>query len=506
MSAMAPPSSADKSTSAKGTIETNQLAEYQSYLGAIDFQALANAEKRDEICHVNKYIFTMKTQFSPVLFLALAFLLSSCAESIERDSVSGKVSSLENREILTKAIADRLSQGVTRSDVEDYLVYRMNVSLATVKDIIRYDIDEDAYIFIVNLNDGRWFIFSGDYSSVPVIAEGEEELYISDNFSSHLSIWFQTIRDKIVENRNVRSENVSNNQKSWFRAKYLSAIHSASNRSLNIDTNDSYLVLDTLNYLFYPQMTVTSWNQYPPSNNALPKIPLSSDRCKAGCVVIAIAQLLYYTHYHFGFPNDYYSHASCNQYYYEGPNYNFNLSIPSASSWNYLELAPLPSNTDPYLPALVAQIADRSRTTYGLDYPSATQIKYSYGETKLDSIPGTLASFYLANVHNRLFSIDSVVFELANSRPVLCSGLATDTSTYGHTFLIDGYKWTKIKETEYEFDENGQILGTTVTIYDEKEWSINTGDHFSGHHIWVHEGYYYPYDRQISIGWRQNYL
>lgn len=68
MSAMAPPSSADKSTSAKGTIETNQLAEYQSYLGAIDFQALANAEKRDEICHVNKYIFTMKTQFSPVLF------------------------------------------------------------------------------------------------------------------------------------------------------------------------------------------------------------------------------------------------------------------------------------------------------------------------------------------------------------------------------------------------------------------------------------------------------
>lgn len=82
MSAMAPPSSADKSTSAKGTIETNQLAEYQSYLGAIDFQALANAEKRDEICHVNKYIFTMKTQFSPVLFLALAFLISGSMKDI----------------------------------------------------------------------------------------------------------------------------------------------------------------------------------------------------------------------------------------------------------------------------------------------------------------------------------------------------------------------------------------------------------------------------------------
>lgn len=43
---------------------------------------------------------------------------------------------------MTKSIAERLSYGVTRSDVENYLVYRMNIPLNSIKAINRYIISE----------------------------------------------------------------------------------------------------------------------------------------------------------------------------------------------------------------------------------------------------------------------------------------------------------------------------------------------------------------------------
>lgn len=436
--------------------------------------------------------------------MALVFMLASCVEAIEQSVPAKNADYQAKREMLTKSLADDLSQGVTKTDVEDYLAFRMSISLDDVKDITRFDIDETAYVFIVNMNRGGWYIFSGDYSSVPVIARGEGFLNMSNVVSKRGGEWMQTISGRIVENKNLISDEVMNNRAEWTRVKYLSTTHRNSKHKTRNDPYDSYLVYDTLNYVYYPTMTVTSWDQYPPFNNAMPKLRYGSDRCLAGCAVIAIAQLLFYTHGAFGFPSVCYSHASCNQYYDEGPAYNFNLTSPVNYSWYLMYNTYSFLDTDPYVPALCAQIADRSRTTYGVVYPYASLSSNSYGETKLDSIPGTLGSFSLNNVHNRSFSIDSIVNELANNRPVLSSGTMSDTSSFGHSYLIDGYYWLRVKETEYELDDNGAILGEIVNIYDEKKWSVNTGKDDPSHHMWVHEGYYYPANRVISIGWKQS--
>lgn len=39
------------------------------------------------------------------------------------------------------------------------------------------------------------------------------------------------------------------------------------------------------------------------------------------------------------------------------------------------------------------------------------------------------------------------------------------------------------------------------TTYNYFKWFINTGDTFDGYHIQVAEGYYYPYNRGMFIGW-----
>lgn len=93
-----------------------------------------------------------------------------------------------------------LAFGVTQSDVEDYLVYRLNIPLTDVKDITRYGIDTDTYIFIVNLRQGGWYIFSGDYSTTPVIAYSlEDELLFGQELGRHERFWLQSISELISQ-------------------------------------------------------------------------------------------------------------------------------------------------------------------------------------------------------------------------------------------------------------------------------------------------------------------
>lgn len=47
----------------------------------------------------------------------------------------------------------------------------------------------------------------------------------------------------------------------------------------------------------------------------------------------------------------------------------------------------------------------------------------------------------------------------------------------------------------------GNVLSQDETTYNYFKWFINTGDTFDGYHIQVAEGYYYPYNRGMFIGW-----
>ena len=419
--------------------------------------------------------------------MVIASLLVSCMESSELPNPEVQ-SFLERRAILTKAANERLSSGITQEDIENYLALQMDISCTDIKDILRYDIDDDVYVFIVNLKDGGWLLCSGDYSSVPVIATSESGyLDLSGKLSKHTQGWLQTIRNQIISNRESTSETVCSNRNNWIKVK-----RALLSREEDLDTQDVEIVIimDTLHYEFYPALTETSWDQGYPYNQALPKRYDSVFRCVAGCTVVAIAQLLYYTHYAFGLPNDIYEESSCDDYYNEGPPYSFAFSSPSATTWDLM--SPTYNgitNSDPYIPALYALIASRSNTTYTPDY----------GETLETYIPSTLASFLLTGVTSQGFYSPDIRDEVADDRPVLCGGISP--STYeAHSFLIDGYRWEILRETELIYDTEGHLLSQNVFNYNILIWHINTGEHPT-HSMWSNNDYYYTLNRKMFIGW-----
>ena len=276
----------------------------------------------------------MKTLSLVFTTMAAALLFYSCAESIDQSVQSSTESSSSCHNLLTKALNEKLSDGVSRQDVEDYLVYRMNETLDTVKDITRYEIDEVSYIYVVNTKDGRWFIFSGDYSSKPLLVEGEGSMYFEGNLSKHMQNLLKAIGSKIIENRTAYSTETSNNLRIWEATKRRSERERRMLRDNEIDTGDVVVeyIVDTLINSVHPKLTSTSWDPSYPFNEALPMYG-DSLRCTAGCAVVAIAQLLYYTHFAFGYPNDTYDDASCDKFY-NAPDYAYSYGNPSTTCWN----------------------------------------------------------------------------------------------------------------------------------------------------------------------------
>ena len=436
----------------------------------------------------------MKRYLSSIAIVILFFLLVSCSESMEQ-AVTNSRSYLEYRTLLTKAATDVLSAGVTAEDVENYLTCRMNVPTSEIKDISRYEIEDDAAVFVVNLNRGGWFLCSGDYSSVPVIAYSEKGNFnLNGKLSRHMQGWLQTIREQIINNRNSNSEAAQSNRNDWIRAKRASLCRGGEEP----DTNDYEIIVDYewLRDDYYPALTETSWDQAYPFNQAMPKRYNTTLRCIAGCTVVALAQLVYYTHYAFQFPNDIYSSASCDAYYDEGPSYPFVYSGQSTTTWDDMPLTYNPNdfNTNgwSYISALYALAADRLNIAYD---------QYG-GETLPANVPTAMANFSLSGVTNQSFYTPDVRDEIEDDRPVMCAGASSSGTSIGHSFLIDGYQWQIIRETEYIYDLEGHLIEQNETIHDIFQWHINSGDSPS-YCFWTAPQYYYPYNRIMHIGWTQ---
>ena len=445
----------------------------------------------------------MKTHLSYYcLLIATLCLLSSCIEATHEET--DQLSYLANREALTKAATEQLSAGVTQTDVEDYLVYRMNLSLDKVQDIVRYDIDNDVYIYVVNLVAGGWYLFSGDYSSGPVLAWGDDGGIDFSVKSSHVEGWLQSIKSSIVHNREVYSEEVAIHRNAWIKAKRFANQSRPKKRDGDPDTSEtiSVIYIDTLAYSYYSPLTTTYWQPYSPYNAAMPK-ENDSERCLASCAVVAIAQLLYYTHTNFGFPNDTFEQASCDQYYNTPgtPPYNYVFSIPSTTCWNQMELIAFPLDGSK-VAALYALIAKRTGTTFSLDNDG-----YYSGVTSVDSIAGVLNQFMLLNATKQGYSANLVKNEIANERPVLTAGGSDLYETCGHMFLIDGYEYFHGREVETIYDTDGSILDVNIDEWSYFYYHINAGTveslTNSQFHFWTQADSYYPYNRLIYVGWNQ---
>ncbi len=441
------------------------------------------------------YLFTM------VMILAL----SSCAESFVDSEILDSSFDKNTISVQTKSITSE-QEKITLSDVYDYLTYRMKLSVDDIKDSYSYSLGEGAVIHIVNMKDGHWYVFSGRPTTAPILAEGDEDgLYLDGALTDHCVLWLESIKNHIVKSNKSETEEAKINQMIWLHTKRAStAANRESLRDMDDDTTDRVYeyIIDTLANTNI-SLTVTRWDQVQPCNNAVPMIRSSGERCVAGCSVIAMAQLMYYTHYTFGFPNTIYTSATCSSYSDDWPNYNFSLSNATTTSWDLMPqtLSGATINNQ-YLAALCSEIAYVSHTKYGLNTPNATSTGQTYGSTTPGMIKIALLFFGFDGIDYDDYDESTIINEINNDRPVICSGLASVSDSYGHTFIYDGYKHLNVKETEIIYDTLGNILEINYTYYQSFQWSVNTGgDEYLGHHALVDPNTYYAAYRIIFFGW-----
>ena len=446
--------------------------------------------------------------FFLLIAISLTFLFTACDETnYSKDEAAPKHSFQAYHEILTKSAAEQLSGGITRTDVEAFLAYRMKTPQEAIDSITLFEIDEDAFIYVVNLKEGGWFIFSGDYSTTPVLARSETgSLDFGGKQSQYVTGWLQSIRDLIVENRDSESEEVRQNRGVWTMTR-LKALNEKRKQGVRggeePDTTEVEIdyYLDTIFYSYHTPLTETYWHPRAPFNAALPK-STTFNRCYAGSAVVALAQLLFYTHFAFGFPSDTYEQASCDQLYNASgtPPYNYVFTSNSTTCWNQMEASsPVDGSQEAALYALVAKFT-------GTNYVWDSTIVHGVGETHVDSLPGAMNHFLLFNTTKLDYTESRVFNELDNSRPVLTAGGSGSSGTIGHTFLIDGCDWFDGCDREVISDTNGNILEVNYSYWSYHQWHINTGIYNSNptdSHIWAFPGAFYPYNRIVYVGWQQ---
>lgn len=447
------------------------------------------------------YSFTLTIVLMTLFFTACDDMTSS------KDNAVAKHSYLAYHEILTKSATEQLSFGITREDIEDFLAYRLNKPKAAIDSITLFDIDKDASIYVVNLKEGGWYIFSGDYSTTPVLAQSEMgSIDFSGKHTQYEQGWLQAIRDLIVENRNSVAEEVKQNRNVWTMTRLKASNEKRKQQIRSGEEPDTMDVeinyyLDTIYYNYHSPLTATSWHQEGPFNDALPK-ETSTTRCSAGCAVAALAQLLYYTHFAFGFPNDTFEQASCDQFYNTPgtPPYSYTFSLPSTTCWNQMDTVMFPDNGSQEA-ALYALVAKFTGTKY------VWGDSYAVGETSPDSIPGAMNHFLLFNTTMQSYYELGVLNELDNSRPIMTSGVSSPSAPFGHSYLIDGCKWLDACDREVISDTNGNILEVNYYYWSCHQLHVNTGllspTESLYFHMWVYPEAFYAYDRKIYIGWQQ---
>lgn len=246
------------------------------------------------------------------------------------------------------------------------------------------------------------------------------------------------------------------------------------------------VVYDSVHHL-----TTTRWSQGPPFNYACPLKTTGLDRVPAGCGAIAISQLLYYTHYHFGVPDTAPVSASCSD---RIPNYSIEISPQrSVEIWDNMGDASDTAYNKAYI--LVAEVANKLQTEF--TNTSGTSSFYDF--------PDVLQTYGIAGAYTDHLVADTLKRNLLNGLPVLMRGARTaNDGEHGHFFLVDGYiryreeitsvyriVWTPPRPISMD-DDWIEVSYTTPTIeFIKFNWGLGNSayidDSYSPYGTWLAE-------------------
>lgn len=376
----------------------------------------------------------------------------------------------------------------------------------------------DTLYYIAQYVDG-WELYSACKSLNRIILSSEHGVFSASNNNSD---GIKNIIDNYVKyKRNIEKYEISDIHPSWWSSAITERdleegeITELKKDGSRIQVNNSDLppgewvlmemeVLENDKYTS-PKLTKTKWGQKSPWNQCCPMYSYTngkSGHCPAGCVTVALAQYLYYTHYKDNVPL--YSVDSAKKPSIEG--YEYDFSGQSSIVWNKMAVDSTKNGTYE-TSLLLGDVGKKLHSIYSPGVTTATS----------ENVNSLLKATYGLNFSYEPFDYDKIAKSIDNGYPVLGSVVATESSTgssipnVGHYLLIDQHKYSKYSIRYFYVlkrsplppgvvdrwmsdlvDENGNVISWAYT-----NEIINTNNEFSISMNWGFDGefddvFYYP--------------
>lgn len=317
-------------------------------------------------------------------------------------------------------------------------------------------VDNDTLAFILNYGEG-WELISGDENYTPIIAKGDGT-FIVENLNPGQKVWLdlelETIRAVKNNQMVLDSSEVRKNNDFWKRIK----THSGVSTKAEGDPDQGWELIEIIEIGAERNgsghLIKTQWGQRYPWNQVVPYGDINN-RCVAGCVAVAGAQMLKFLHDTLGKPATFYTMGECLGSI-TSPLYTFgNLSL---DAWNNMALTSQDQSSHLYQSALlIGWVGKEIGTNYSISASSAQSV----------NLKGLLEDLSI-HCNFGTYNSDIVLDHLRQGWPLYIE--AYTQSEVGHAWIIDGYeKVTTEYRYIYEFqdrdapyNEYGEIKYETV--------------------------------------------
>lgn len=453
---------------------------------------------------------------------------------------------IETRSSTKIDVTDGFDFSVSLSEAES--VAKRIESNQVLQEIIPYESDGYTLYYIANYDNG-YRVISGDKRTSPFLLESDEgkfEYKKEDEFDGP-SFWLRDLSSEILllkrgeayveDNSNVLFWNAMTGQ--YDPVQHIPLMRSDLD-SIDFDDPDHvWALVPVSNNTYYfneetiPHILTTKWGQGYPWNHFVPKSGIDTTKyCPTGCSAVAMAQIIYYSHYNLNMPNWLYHDARTSGKAYD-TGIDSTIFFPGTFVSNSTHWDDMAVDRSSYFVGGSADYVGQLMADVG------HQIGMNYGPNGSGAYVTTSGfNHYGIYCNSSDYNSSTVISQLLSNKPVVVVAYTTED---GHTWVIDGlhsmvteyvqtFEWRRLSElNSYNYpihlytDEQMAIIdpnvfsGKTVqevTYYRQYFYKMNWGYDGRGDevhygvndNVWTYVGtngnYNYQFDKTIWYDFR----
>lgn len=358
--------------------------------------------------------------------------------------------------------------------------------------------DGDILCYVFSFDKG-WAIIAGDKRMNPIL--GQASFGTIKDANENVHCWLNDYKDEIRFFK--KNSNITENTNTVLWGKIQS--QKTQPRILTKVVDYKWGVfktyrLDSITHQdIVPHLISTKWGQSKVYgglrtwNYKCPYDNRSSMKkyCPTGCSAVAIAQMLYFTHYDIGKPNGLYHTISIAIDTISTKTSNIGFSRgdyhPLSERWDLMPKYYWQTHTD-YVGDLMMDIGNRLTMKYAGNGSTSAISTYHF-------------SYYSLSASTGDYNSTTVLNSIRSGKPVIVRG---SSSNGGHAWIIDGLHVKTHHYTEictFEYSENWMHADEYYDTFDELRTRYHIND--------PNEPHYFPYDVEFGYwlmnwGWNGN--